>query len=253
MSAAVAARPVPRHGVVRHSVLRSLWWHLLPGVPVSAAALGGQPVAAALGLPAVASVFAAVVLVLVPLELGLLRWRLHREGRRLRALLRSVRRPTGRELARVVLPALAVQAAVYAVLWHPVEELTRRALFGWLPAAFGLADAQDPAAFAPAALAATAALGFVANGLLGPVVEELWFRGHLLPRLGHLGRWAPVLETAMFSAYHLFAPAQLVSRFVFALPLVAATWRTRSVAVGMVVHVVNNVVSTALLVTAYLR
>lgn len=236
----------------RTGLVRIILLHLLPGVPLSVVAVAGAPVAAALGLPAVAAAFAAVLLVLVPVELGLLAHLLRAEGRSLGALVRRLRRPTTRELLVVVAPVLAVQAAVYALVWGPVEDATRRIAFGWLPEVFGRADGQDPAAFGPGALAFTWCLGLLANGVLGPVVEELWFRGYLLPRLSHLGRLAPVLNAFLFSAYHLFAPWQLVSRFLFALPFVHAVWRTRRIEIGITVHVVNNVVSMLLLLGGYL-
>ena len=39
-----------------------------------------------------------------------------------------------------------------------------------------------------------------------PDPKELDFRGHLLPRLERYGRWAPVINTALFATYHLFSP-----------------------------------------------
>jgi hypothetical protein len=35
------------------------------------------------------------------------------------------------------------------------------------------------------------------NGVIGPVVEELYFRGFLLPRMEGLGRWAPLVNVTL--------------------------------------------------------
>ncbi|MFD1537220.1 CPBP family glutamic-type intramembrane protease [Nonomuraea guangzhouensis] len=35
------------------------------------------------------------------------------------------------------------------------------------------------------------------TGLAFPIIEELYFRGFLLPRLSRLGRWAPVVNAAV--------------------------------------------------------
>lgn len=235
-----------------HSLGRSVVLHLAPGVPVLAAILLGTPVAAALGLPAVAAAFAAVLLVLVPVQLGYLLYRARREGVGLRRLLRFREVPPPRRFAAVLAAVLAVQVLVFVVLWGPLEELLRSQLFRWLPELFFRADDQDPAAFSGTALAVTWVLGLVANGVVGPVVEELYFRAYLLPRLGRLGRLAPAFNAFLFSAYHLFAPWQLISRFLFALPFVHAVWRTRSTALGIAAHVANNVTAMVLLLLAYL-
>jgi uncharacterized protein len=41
----------------------------------------------------------------------------------------------------------------------------------------------------------------VLNVFVGPITEELCFRGHLLPRMGQLGRWAPLVNVFLFSLY----------------------------------------------------
>ena len=68
--------------------------------------------------------------------------------------------------------------------------------------------------------------------MLGPIVEELYFRGWLLPRLERFGRCAPVLNAALFSLYHVWAPWQVVSRFVAVLPFIGAVWLQRNVYLG---------------------
>lgn len=69
-------------------------------------------------------------------------------------------------------------------------------------------------------LITTAVLGFFFSGLIGPVVEELYFRGFLLPRISRLGRWAPLLNTVLFSLYHFFTPWQNPGRILALTPCI---------------------------------
>jgi len=61
------------------------------------------------------------------------------------------------------------------------------------------------------------ALSLVLNVAV-PRVEELYFRGYLLPRLGRCGRWAPLVNTALFSVYHVWQPWEFFSRLAALLP-----------------------------------
>jgi len=68
--------------------------------------------------------------------------------------------------------------------------------------------------------------------------------GFLLPRLGHLRTWAPLVNTALFAAYHVWSPWQTPTRTVALLPLVDATWRTRSLTLAIAVHVALTGITT---------
>jgi membrane protease YdiL (CAAX protease family) len=87
------------------------------------------------------------------------------------------------------------------------------------------------------------------NGLLGPVTEELYFRGHLLPRIDRFGAWAPVLNTALFSLYHFWSPWQVLVRFAGFLPMSWAAWRKRSFLVSMAAHILINTIFLAFLMS----
>jgi hypothetical protein len=84
------------------------------------------------------------------------------------------------------------------------------------------------------------------------VVEELYFRGHLLPRLSRFGRWAPVLNAPLFSLYHLWTPWQNPGRFVALLPWLAVVHRQRSLRLSIAVHVSVNTIFLLLIVPAFL-
>ena len=95
------------------------------------------------------------------------------------------------------------------------------------------------------------AAAFAINGLLGPVVEELYFRGHLLPRIDRFGRAAPVLNAVLFSLYHFWTPWQNVGRILGLLPWIFTVWRKRSVALSMAVHISVNCIFLLLVLAAF--
>jgi len=76
------------------------------------------------------------------------------------------------------------------------------------------------------------------------VVEEMYFRGYLLPRISRFGAWAPLLNTALFSLYHFFNPFGFVSRIGSFLPVVYGAWWKRSIYLSMTVHVLFNLTSS---------
>ena len=79
-------------------------------------------------------------------------------------------------------------------------------------------------------------LGFTLNGLVGPIIEELYFRGYLLPRLSRFGNWAPVINMVLFSLYHFWQPWNNLENMFILLPLVFLPWKKRSVMLAIVMH-----------------
>jgi membrane protease YdiL (CAAX protease family) len=71
------------------------------------------------------------------------------------------------------------------------------------------------------------AIAFGFNGLVSPMTEELYFCGFLLPRICRYGAWALVLNTLLFSLYHVWTPWRWPQIAVGFLPLALTAWRTR--------------------------
>jgi membrane protease YdiL (CAAX protease family) len=86
--------------------------------------------------------------------------------------------------------------------------------------------------------------------VIGPVVEELYFRGYLLPRIDRFGRGAPVLNAVLFSLYHLWTPWQNIGRILGLLPWIFAVWRKRSLTLSMAVHISVNCIFLLLVLAA---
>jgi membrane protease YdiL (CAAX protease family) len=87
-------------------------------------------------------------------------------------------------------------------------------------------------------------LRVLAVGILGPIAEELIFRGLLYGRLvrTRLGvRWTIILLAAAFAVLHTaYTPAVIAIIFVDGLLLGAARYRTKSVYVPIAMHLLWN-------------
>jgi uncharacterized protein len=149
---------------------------------------------------------------------------------------------------RDVLPILGVIVVAFLVLGatSPVDALLVERLHGFFPPWFVIAEIDQFAAYSSDALAVTFALWFVLNGFLLPIVEELYFRGYLLPRRERFGGCAPVISTELFAVYHFWQPWNYPTIILGLLPLTWFAWRRKSVAVGIMVHSSLNTLGASL-------
>lgn len=246
-----APSAAPQHGLVRSILL-----HLLPGALLTVFIVAAAPVVGSWGYPPVFALFAGIGVVIVPIELGYLAVQSRRTT--------GSWSPLGAVTYRQHVPARRLAALTAGLfVWFlglTIASMTlldawlAETFFAWMPEAIlqfsAVDDAGDP--LSSGALVIMLVVAFVFNGVLGPVTEELYFRGHLLPRIDRYGRWAPVLNTALFSLYHLWTPWQNPARIAGYLPITWATWRTRAVRVGVAAHVTINTVFLLFILAAYL-
>jgi membrane protease YdiL (CAAX protease family) len=246
VSAAALIRRQPVAAV--HTPTQTVLLHLAPGAAAFAAYLGLVPVAGQLGLPSAAALATVGLLVIPPVQLGLLR--AHRRQRPLE--------PAVELRARLPLPRLLGWAALEVVLagaaflrTAPLVRLLQARGFAWWPDAWTVRLGTE-GGYSDTALVVTAGLLLVGTVLVAPVVEELYFRGHLLPRMPHqLGPWKVPTHVALFAGYHLWTPWMAPTRILAVLPLAYVALRTRDVRVGIVAHVLLNATDMIVLL-AYL-
>jgi membrane protease YdiL (CAAX protease family) len=218
---------------------RSTVLHLVPGALVTVFALLIAPPVTRLGYPPLLALYLAILGVLIPLEFGYLLYQGWRQAGTL-------------TFASIVLYRESMprwQLALWAVLligWGlacflllaPVDAYLAETLFSWMPA-WTLPVGRAPGAvdYARSALLTTHVVGLVLNGIAGPLVEELYFRGYLLPRLSRFGMFgSTAINVLLFSLYHFFSPWQNVTRIVALLPMVYLVARKRSIYLSIWAH-----------------
>jgi uncharacterized protein len=234
------ARPLPP----QHPLSLSILLHLFPGAALTLFIVLAAPTVVALGFPPAFALFAGIGLVIVPIELGY--------------LFLHAKRTTGtwslettvgyrRRLPRTQLVRWTAGLTVWFMLFlglstAVLDPWLAETFFAWMPDSIlqfsRVGEAGEPVAIW--ALVILVAVAFVFNGVVGPVVEELYFRGHLLPRLERFGRAAPVLNTVLFLLYHFWTPWQVPARVVGLLPMTWLTWRERSIQLSIATHVTIN-------------
>jgi hypothetical protein len=254
MTTAVAvAPPVATARPIRQlSVPAMLALHLMPGVLMTAGFVAFAPFVELLGLPPIAALLAAIVLILVPVELGVLVRAARAERVPVAGLIPWQHSIRPRDWA-VLVPTLIVLAFLGFGLHAAIEPALIDRLFAWLPEWYVSPIVIDRVGdYSATAWIVTIVAYFAINSLLGPIVEELYFRGFLLPRMERLGRWAPLVNVSLFSLYHLWSPWQLFARILGLAPTVYAVRRTRNVYLGMVVHCSLNTLGVLLVAMAIL-
>jgi membrane protease YdiL (CAAX protease family) len=227
---------VSSHLVEQHSFGKSLLLHLLPGLLIGGVYFALRSPLAHMGFPSLMALLSAILLILLPFELGLLL----REGRKKngRISLQGVvlyQKPIPTWQYFVWVPVLFVLLGLVFTLMKPVDAFLHQMFFTWLPTLEGGLQAG----YSRTALIFTWSMMALFGVLTGPIVEELYFRGYLLPRMGYAGKWAPLLHCFFFGLYHFWTPRMFLTRILGMLPLVyAVRWRNLNLAI--IVHVMVN-------------
>ena len=224
--------------------------HLAPGAVGALAYVGVAGAIETAGYPPLAALLVAVALVILPRELAML-WVARARARAANQPLIPYREPMPGPSWIGLVPALLAAAVLGSAILLPADTLVAQHAFAWLPTWYlRPIDVEAAGRYPAAAWALTLAAYVLLNGIAGPIVEELYFRGWLLPRMARFGRWAPLINTGLFSLYHLWAPWQFLSRVAAVSPFVYAVCWRRNVYLGMIVHVLLNTVGGALVVAS---
>jgi len=224
--------------IEQHSVGKSVLLHLLPGVLTACCYYALIPLLHEWGYPSIMPLTIAVVLILVPFELGyLLRQGKKQNGRYSLRGVASYQTPIPLWQYFLWVPVLFVILGVIFTVMKPVDTFLQESLYSWVPTLeSGLTDG-----YSKGVLIQTYVMLAIFSAFVAPVTEELYFRGYLLPRMGFAGKWAPVLHSLLFGLYHFWTPWMLVTRTLGMLPLVYAVQR-RNLNLSIIVHILVNLV-----------
>jgi hypothetical protein len=228
--------------VQSHTVWKTLGLHLIPGALITAFYFSTAPLVINAGYPALMALLIAIPVILIPFELGYLLYQGKKQNGRLSlkgVVLYRESLPVWQYF--VFVPLLLVWSGAAFVVLAPLDNYFINMFFAWMPQELILANSFDnPASYSASALQLTLAFSLAFNGIAGPLVEELYFRGYLLPRIPASRTWAPLVNVILFSLYHFFTPWQNALRIVALVPLVYAVSWKRNIYLSIFTHCLLN-------------
>jgi uncharacterized protein len=241
--------------VGQHSLPATIAYHLLPAVPIVAVAIATIPLVKSAGFPPIAAMGIAILLGQLPIQLGfLLRQGYRRNGRFSLDGVVTYRQT----IPRWQYPLWGLGTLVWGIgvtyALTPVTNVLLKTVFAWVPSGFTATTAASVgsfSAYSKTVLIITFGLMLVLNGLAGPIVEELYFRGYLMPRISRFGGKTPLLETVLFTLYHMWEPWMYPTVLLTVWSFIVPAYRKRNIYIAMWGHVMLNsaggVVTLALL------
>jgi len=223
--------------------------HLLPGAIGTVVYILSVPIFTNLGYPSITALYLPMILAVILLELGYLFYQGQKKNgqRSLTGVVNYRERVPG--WMYVAFPLLILVWGVLVTgLVSPLDNLILNKSFSWLPDWYTLKNVLDiKTIYSHETILVTAICALILNGLLGPIVEELYFRGYLLPRISRLGRWAPLLNVVLFSFYHFWTPWMFFSRVVLLIPMIYIVKWNQNIYIGMIAHCLLNLIGTVVL------
>ena len=134
------------------------------------------------------------------------------------------------------------------ILFAPISDR----LFNILPAYFDWTNLDNLRQYPRNTLLLTCAIIFIFNVFIGPIIEELFFRGYLTARIGQYGKYAPLIITVLFSLYHLWLPFNNLFRIIIFYPAAYVAWKLKNIYITIVFHCLSNLVSSILIISGIL-
>lgn len=225
----------------QHSFARSLALHILPGVFIVTLFVGSIPLVLRAGYP---PMFAISIGSYCGLVFQV--WHLVHEGKKSNGTwsLKGIvpdQEPMPVWQYLVLVPVLVIVAFLIHWATTPLVSALLNSM-PWLPEWFETRDTSQLLSYSKSVLLATFGVYLLVNGVFAPIVEEIYFRGYLMPRLSRFGRWTPLIETALFTIYHFWQPYYWITQFLAFLPIISGVWWKRNIKLGIVSHMGLNLI-----------
>lgn len=225
--------------IIEHSLLKSVTLHLLPGLLVGACYFALSPLVAENGFPSVMSLILAGILVLIPFEMGFLLYQRRKTNQAFKnGVIRYFEKIPFWQYLILIPLIFIISGLLFKALNFTSEYLS--GLFTWLPDEMLLNMGLD-GGYEKNRLIITYGLFLILIVVILPTVEELYFRGFLLPRMpSRLKGWTILAHSGLFALYHIWTPWMFVVRTFGVLPLIYAVRRKRNLMIGIVSHILLN-------------
>jgi membrane protease YdiL (CAAX protease family) len=227
--------------IQQHTFGKSFLLHITPGILVTVAFLVLKPMLDSTGYPPLLAFLLAILLIDIPFMLVVML----NEGKKLngRYSLSGValyREKVSWKTFTLVFVGAFVVMYLLIMLATPLSAVLAESAFSWLPKWFFLDDAAQYAGYAKNILVLVFTLQLLITGIVLPWVEELYFRGYLMPRISRYKKWAPLIGGFFFGLYHVWQLFGFVGVFLLGAGLGYVVWWKKDIRLSISLHIFAN-------------
>lgn len=142
---------------------------------------------------------------------------------------------------------LLVGLLVLTILNQSIHSIIRRSFFNWLPKQFDISDIYINSNLYSKNMVLTVwFLGLITTGIIAPILEEVYFRGFLLPRIKGNNFWVIVTGSVLFSFYNFWSLWMVPGRIIITLLLVCFVVKKKNITLAIFAHCLLNLVVDSL-------
>lgn len=146
-------------------------------------------------------------------------------------------------IAFVLFGVAGLLSAFVAPLENQIFAQMRTALLNRLPIGFDWTNYEYIKSFSKPILVLTCIYYGIFNVLVGPITEELFFRGYLTSHYKKQSLYLPILIAVLFSLYHFWLPFNNVFRILAFAPVAYVAYRKKNLYINIWFHCLCNLFS----------
>lgn len=216
--------------------------YLVPGILIATFYYLATPIMLTWDFPSVFTLSLAIMVVLIPVQLGYLV--IKKSSRNEQSLLREIldRQQTVsvKNFILYVVVLILIAGLVYGLLSNSLNQYLKDEVFNWIPSWARILEVET---VEPQQTFTIFAL-FIFGNILGPIVEEIYFRGYLLDRTPGSPVKRSLFNAFLFALYHFWSPWDIVTRTIAVAPYAYVTTRTNNLWIAVAAHVGVNMLSS---------
>ena len=243
-----------------HPIWLSIGLHLFPGILAAAFYIPMAQLFWKNNLPVILALYFVIIVILIPFEYGVILYLSKKKNNKSQNLVERMEFPSIIRNTKKNSTKILILFSSLALIWIVfimgfvdkqlgVSTWIYDNWFTWLPEYFDMAGVyNNPEQYSTGILVLVISLTLIFGAIIGPFIEEIYFRGYLMPRMAKNTWVSPVLNALLFALYHLWTPWILPMRVLGLLPMIFLVWWKKDVKIGIYSHIALNLLGDVVMV-----
>lgn len=238
---------------IQQPFLKSLLLHILPGVIITTFFVLLYPWVKRIGYPPLLAFLLGVLLGGIPFMFAVLLI----EGKKINGRLRlkgvvHYRDKVSWKTFAIVFAGTFVLIYLLMMIVTPVSAYLKETFFSFLPEWVFLDEQTQYMIYPKNILVIVFSLQLFLTGIVLPGVEELYFRGYLLPRISRFGKYTPLIGGILFGLYHVWQFFDFPLVALLGIGLSFVVWWKKDLRLSIALHIFANIISRLMFLIAAL-